>query len=247
MDEADLARKVKSFSFSRRNTVKPSPKMQQILQLLAEKHGRNLFQEGAHLRLSMAGYQPLVIECIGLSRVMVAHYFTHNGDLVPDPLVTLFTGDPKGWMPLGITYSLGSSQTYAVVHEDGTQVTCFNHRKQQDLAEFTEIWAQNLIDQRWLEHGERAKPSLFPLGQVVATPGALVALEVAGKDPRAYLARHRQGDWGDLDAEDSQANHQALQDGNRLLSAYQVTPTLKIWIITEWDRSATTVLLPSEY
>ena len=104
--------------------MKPSPTMQQIVQLLAERHGINLSQEGAHVRLTMEGYQPLVIESIGLSRVVVAHYFTHNGDLVPDPIVTLFTADPIGWIPMGITHSFGGSQTYAVVSEDGTQLTC---------------------------------------------------------------------------------------------------------------------------
>ena len=88
---------------------------------------------------------------------------------------------------------------------------------------------------------------LFPLGQIVATPGALAALEEAGKDPQEYLRRHAQGDWGDLDPYDVQANQQALEDGSRLLSAYQVTDTLTVWLITEWDRSVTTVLLPSEY
>jgi hypothetical protein len=61
------------------------------------------------------------------------------------------------------------------------------------------------------------------------------------------LRRHARGDWGDLDDEDLQANERALKDGTRLLSAYHSSAGTKFWIITEWDRSATTVLLPEEY
>jgi hypothetical protein len=87
----------------------------------------------------------------------------------------------------------------------------------------------------------------FPLGQTVATPGALEALQAAGQDPTALLARHQGGDWGDLDAEDKQENELSLKQGFRLLSAYHLTTGVKVWVITEADRSATTLLLPSEY
>jgi len=88
---------------------------------------------------------------------------------------------------------------------------------------------------------------LFPLGHVVATLGALATLQKAGKEPLAFLQRHARGDWGDLDPEDVQANELALRDGSRLFSAYQVTANVRLWIITESDRSYTTVLLPQEY
>jgi len=65
--------------------------------------------------------------------------------------------------------------------------------------------------------------------------------------PAIYLRRHLNGDWGDLEPEDARANDAALRDGDRLFSSYQVTPTLKLWIITEGDRSVTTLLLPDEY
>jgi hypothetical protein len=87
----------------------------------------------------------------------------------------------------------------------------------------------------------------FPLGQTVATPGALEALEQAGQDPAALLARHQSGDWGDLDAEDKQENELSLKQGFRLLSAYHLTTGTKVWVISEADRSATAILLPSEY
>jgi len=87
----------------------------------------------------------------------------------------------------------------------------------------------------------------FPLGQTVATPGALEALKEASQDPVALLVRHQSGDWGDLDEEDKQENELSLEKGFRLLSAYTLTTGVKVWIITESDRSATTILLPSEY
>ncbi len=91
---------------------------------------------------------------------------------------------------------------------------------------------------------------LFPLGQVVATPGALDALAGAGCTPAEFLARHAAGDWGDLGDEDRRENALSLRQGFRLFSAYAydpADPTATVWIITEADRSSTCVLLPSEY
>ncbi len=88
--------------------------------------------------------------------------------------------------------------------------------------------------------------ALFGLGAVVATPGALEALEASGASPADLLARHVSGDWGELGAEDKRLNDQALLRGLRILSAYDLAGG-RVWIITEHDRSATTILLPSEY
>ncbi len=89
----------------------------------------------------------------------------------------------------------------------------------------------------------------FPVGRVVATPAALAALDAAGGAAvcARLLGRHMAGDWGELDAEDRAANDRALGDGSRLLSAYMLTTGARIWIITEADRSATTVLTPEDY
>lgn len=87
----------------------------------------------------------------------------------------------------------------------------------------------------------------FALGQVVATPGALAALEEAGQIPQEFLHRHLRGDWGELDPHDMQANERALEEGDRLFSAYTTTAGVRLWLITEYDRSVTTLLLPSEY
>ncbi len=87
----------------------------------------------------------------------------------------------------------------------------------------------------------------FPLGQVVATPGALRALQEAEQSPTAFIDRHVTGDWGELGDADKQANEQALREDLRILSAYTTSAGVKLWVITEADRSATTMLLPSEY
>ncbi len=87
----------------------------------------------------------------------------------------------------------------------------------------------------------------FALGQVVATPGVLIALAEAGQTPHEFTNRHAVGDWGDLDEQDRRANERSVKDGSRLLSAYRLRNDTRIWIITEADRSSTTILLPSEY
>lgn len=89
---------------------------------------------------------------------------------------------------------------------------------------------------------------LFHLGRTVATPGALDTMQRADVLPFTLLVRHQCRDWGELDAEDRAANDRAVSEGTRLLSAYQVGPDReKLWVITEWDRSATTILCPNEY
>ncbi len=82
------------------------------------------------------------------------------------------------------------------------------------------------------------------------TPAALDALTEASVAPHTLVARHHLGDWGELDDHDRRANEKALKTGRRLLSSYPFgdgDPTLKVWIITEADRSTTTILLPEEY
>lgn len=80
----------------------------------------------------------------------------------------------------------------------------------------------------------------------MATPGALAALEEATVSPTSLLARHHQGDWGELCPDDAESNRQALEHGSRIFSSYEIG-ALKVWVITEADRSATTVLLPEDY
>lgn len=87
---------------------------------------------------------------------------------------------------------------------------------------------------------------LFPLGQVVATPGALSLLDEAGVEPISLLMRHATGDWGEIDKHDAGENELGLREGFRVMSVYPVSER-KVWVITEADRSVTTLLLPEEY
>lgn len=83
--------------------------------------------------------------------------------------------------------------------------------------------------------------------RIVGTPAAIAAIESAGSNPSEYLARHFSGDWGTVCAEDAAANDAALVDGSRVLSAYLLDSGDTVWIITESDRSVTTILLPEDY
>jgi hypothetical protein len=91
----------------------------------------------------------------------------------------------------------------------------------------------------------KATAAKFPLGRLVATANAASCLSPA--EISSALRRHLLGDWGDLDEEDKQTNERALVEGTRLFSAYHAADGTKFWIITEWDRSVTTVLLPEDY
>ena len=88
---------------------------------------------------------------------------------------------------------------------------------------------------------------LFDLGEVVATPGALNTLQRAGQSPEEFLRRHVTGDWGQVPAEDKVENEVSVLNGYRILSSYHTTLEERIWVLTEADRSSTTLLLPGEY
>lgn len=87
---------------------------------------------------------------------------------------------------------------------------------------------------------------LFPLGRVVATPGALNALAIASQDPGELLERHQGGDWGQVPAEDAKENDLSVREGFRIVSSHPIG-TGQVWIITEADRSSTCILLPEDY
>ena len=91
-----------------------------------------------------------------------------------------------------------------------------------------------------------ARPGRFALGQTVSTIGAHEAIGAAFHLPAEFLIRHKHGDWGDLPGEDGQENERALRVGGRLFSAYATRAGARLWVITEWDRSVTTLLLPEE-
>lgn len=89
--------------------------------------------------------------------------------------------------------------------------------------------------------------SKFPLGRLEVSARALAALTEAGESLDGLLARHHSGDWGVVDRHDWDWNDHSLKVGLRLQSAYRLSTGVKVWVMTEADRSATTVLLPEEY
>ena len=87
----------------------------------------------------------------------------------------------------------------------------------------------------------------FPLGRIVATPGALAVLGTYPQEAFTFLLRHQSGDWGDVDQADRCENDLSVARGFRILSAYTTRTGVRVWVITEADRLATTLLLPEEY
>ena len=94
---------------------------------------------------------------------------------------------------------------------------------------------------------QEAGVARFALGQTVITPGAEEAVQLAGQTAIEFLRHHMSGDWGELSDDDIKENELSLEQGFRLLSRYETTNGERLWIITEADRSATTILLPIEY
>ena len=87
----------------------------------------------------------------------------------------------------------------------------------------------------------------FSIGQTVMTNGAIAAFQKNDEQPMTYLRRHILGDWGECCDDDAKENEWSLENGERLMSVYSMGDETKIWVITERDRSVTTLLLPSEY
>jgi hypothetical protein len=92
----------------------------------------------------------------------------------------------------------------------------------------------------------------FGLGQTVATPAAIEAIQVAGQEPAFFLSMHVSGNWGTVGAEDQKANDAAIKTGERLMSVYRTLLGVEVWVLTEavdddGNRIATTILLPEEY
>jgi len=239
--------------------MRACPQMRRAIEIIAAKHEMSLEDVGVCLCLDLPGYDRLCIEILAPNRVSVSHTYEVQGRRIPEPDVE-FVIRANNWFPISITQSLGGLRIYAHLSDDGSRFLRVNNSGQADLAAFCETWARNLKEQGWLEHAvkneeasgyrmviPRGSTPRFSLGQVVATPGALEALERAGQTPQEFLIRHVTGDWGTLDEHDRQANEHALKWGGRLLSAYFLSDQTKIWIITESDRSATTLLLPAEY
>ncbi len=108
--------------------------------------------------------------------------------------------------------------------------------------------ADPTLSDDWGEETPDAPGVLFPLGRVVATPAALEFLVRHATSPATLLAMHQHGDWGDIDPVDARENVLSLKAGFRVMSVYKFGPAQEaLWIITEADRSTTTLLLPGDY
>ena len=118
---------------------------------------------------------------------------------------------------------------FAVLERDRTQFVCFEEDRRIDVGE------------------EIEGLPLFGLGLIRSTRGGFNALLDAGQGAEAFIQRHVAGDWGTLDEHDEKMNERALREGHRIFSVYHTCRGTKLYVITEWDRSATTTLLPSEY
>lgn len=109
-------------------------------------------------------------------------------------------------------------------------------------------WAEGVVFLKEREPRERpADAALFSLGRITSTPAAIAALERSGQHPMMFALRHQRGDWGAICEEDKRLNAASVSNGTRILSAYDTALGERLWVITEADRSSTTVLLPEEY
>lgn len=136
--------------------LKQAAKMKKIILRLALKHEVDLTQQGAHFRLDMEHFDRLVVENIGLNRISVAHYFEQNGDLVADPEITFWVCPATDtWIPIGVKQVFGGEKTYAWINKTGTAIERYLPYWQNDLAQFGNMWAQNIIDQRWYENAAK--------------------------------------------------------------------------------------------
>lgn len=147
--------------------MKTSPKLQRLVEQVAVKHGLDVYQTGAYLRLERAGVlYALVIENLGAGRVSVALYQEERGTPVPDPEIVCYTeklAAERTWTPIERCQRHGGWQLYLEVDANGSPVEWFDPHGQAALAAFVEEeFARTLIEQGWLEHGKpnKQKPSL---------------------------------------------------------------------------------------
>ena len=135
--------------------MRSCPQMEKVIKALAEKHSVNLQHVDANFRLDMSGFDRLCVERISPGCISVAHYFEMNGDLVAEPDIVFFVDFSGAWFPLSISQSLTGWREYAELDDAGIAIARYKPQAQKDLAEFAELWAQNIRDQGWLENGVR--------------------------------------------------------------------------------------------
>lgn len=135
--------------------MKTCPKMQDFVERLALKHGVDLSLVGAHLRVDLPGFDRLVVERLTPYAISVAHYFEQNGDLVPEPDIVYHTQSSEGWVPIEIAQSLMGFASLVAGGYLGPIVPGSQSDNLDGVAVFSEMWADNLLAQGWLEKGER--------------------------------------------------------------------------------------------
>jgi hypothetical protein len=136
--------------------------MQEVITTLAAKYGLDLTTPGACLRLEMEGYDRLVVEVIHPNLVSVAHVYEPRPDVVlPDPGIVFFTGYTL-WVPVEINQRIGGYRIYAFLSADLEEIVAILPAKQADLAEFAEVWAENLVAQGWLQEATLHTESEMP-------------------------------------------------------------------------------------
>ena len=135
--------------------MRACPRMEKAIAALAEKHDVNLKQVGANFRLDMPGFDRLCVERITTGCISVAHYFEMNGDLVAEPDIVFFVDFSGAWYPIAINQSITGWREYAQLDDAGIAIVRYKPQAQKDLAEFAEMWAQNIKDQGWLKDGVR--------------------------------------------------------------------------------------------
>ena len=134
--------------------MKTSKAMQAIVGKIASKHGVDISQPGAYLKLEMPGYQPLSMECIGTHQVAVMHTFIQEGDVMRDPEIVFFTGYPE-WVAIAVTQDpVGVYREYAELSEEGETILRYQRRGQAELAAFANTFARNIAAQGWWQRGQ---------------------------------------------------------------------------------------------
>lgn len=125
-------------------------KMQQIITEIANQHSLDLSAPMACLRLEHELFQPLVIEKSRPNQISVAHYREQNGDLLPDPEIVFFTSE-SGWYPIEITQVSGGWKLIGVLNKDASRIVRARPKQMEEVAQFAEMWADNIREQGWLE------------------------------------------------------------------------------------------------
>lgn len=135
--------------------MQPIPKMKEVIEAIGKRLGIDFSIVGSGIRLDMPGYDCLYIERVDRYRIGIAHYYETDAHSIPEPYVVIFTKYHQeiGWLPIEITQSMTGRLCYVQMTEDNKGIYRYDEEGQAGLAEFTEEWAQNILDQGWIDNG----------------------------------------------------------------------------------------------